>query len=328
MWAVLSGDLSTMGLADVLQWADATRARATVRVERAAGMSAWLVTAERTVVAASPPFAEGQLTSDGRPDAPGPGLRAATREALLDLFLWQDGRFELREGAHAPGPAVELEMPLQFLVMEGLRLLDEQPRLDETYPDDKARVAATDREAIDLDTVGAAIHRLAQTAPALGEARLVLGLSRPALLRHVDALRVAGLVEVEGIPHGPDVGKNLLEQAQVLLRERQFAEAAHVFRSLLASDPSDARAKRLLAEAERLEVEAAYELFSPTDVVTVTSERAELRLSGPELAVLDCLTRPRSVAVLVLVSPLREVETLKTIARLLGKGAISVEPAD
>lgn len=325
---MLSGDLSTMGLADVLQWADATRARATIRVERAAGMSAWLVAADRTVVAASPPFAEGQLTADGTPDAPGPGLRAATREALLDLFLWHEGRFELREGMHAPGAAVELDMPLQFLVMEGLRLLDEQPRLDETYPDDKARVAATDREAIDLDTVGAAIHRLAQSAPALGEARLVLGLSRPALLRHVDALRVAGLVEVEGIPHGPDVGGNLIEQAQVLLRERQFAEAAHVFRTLLASDPSDARAKRLLAEAERLEVQAAYELFSPTDVVTVTAERAELRLSGPELAVLDCLTRPRSVAVLVLVSPLREVETLKSIGRLLGKGAISVEPAD
>lgn len=325
---MLTGDLSTMALADVLQWVDATRGRATVRVERGPGMSAWLVASDRTVVAASPPLVQGQLASDGTPEAPGPGLRAATREALLDLFLWQDGRFELREGVQAPGPAVELEMPLQFLVMEGLRLLDEHPRLEKTYPDDKARVAATDREPPELDTVGAAIHRLAQRAPALGEARLLLGLSRPALLRHVDELRARGLVEVEGIPHGPDVGADLIEQAQVLLRERQFAEAAHVFRTLLASDPSDTRAKRLLQEAERLEVEAAYELFSPTDVVTVVGDRAQHRLSSADLAVLDCLTRPRSVAVLVLVSPLREVETLKSLERLLSKGVVAVEPAD
>ncbi len=219
-------------------------------------------------------------------------------------------------------------MPIQFAVMEGLRLLDEHARLDEAYPDEKARVAATDREPTDLDTVKSAIYLLAQSAPALGEARLVLGLSRPALLRHVEELRLRGLVEVEGTPHGPDVGGGLLDQAQILLAERQFTEAAHVFRTLLASNPADARARRLLHEAERLEVEAAYELFSPTDVVSVAEDPARYRLAGAEVAVLDCLTRPRSVAVLVLVSPLREVETLKSLSRLLGKGVVSIEPAD
>lgn len=325
---MLTGDLSTMALADVLQWADATRARALVQVTRAEGMSAWLAVEDRVVVAASPPLLEGRLASDGTPGAPGAGLKAATREALLDLFLWREGRFELRNDARVPSGAVALEIPIPFLVMEGLRLLDEHARIESSYPDDKARLAATDREAGDLDTVDAAIHQLAQSAPALGEARLVLGLSRPALLRRVEELRARGLVEVEGIAHGPDVGGDLLEQAQVLLREQQYAEAAHVFRSLLASDPSDTRARRLLEEAERLEVEAAYRHFSPTDVVALASDPKGHRLSGADHAVLDCLTRPRSVAVLVLVSPLREVQTLKALERLLGKGVIAVEPAD
>lgn len=317
-----------MGLADVLQWADATRACAFVQVTREEGMSAWLAVRERTVIAASPPLLEGRLASDGSPSAPGPGLRAATREALLDLFLWREGRFELRDGTHVPSPSIDLDIPIQFLVMEGLRLLDEGARIEGTYPDDKARLAATDREADELGTIDAAIHQLSQAAPALGEARLVLGLSRAALLRHVDELRVRGLVEVEGIAHGPDVGKDLLDQAQLLLHERQYTEAAHVFRTLLASDPSDTRARRLLADAERLEIEAAYRLFSPTDVVSVAADPKEHRLRGADQAVLDCLTRPRSVAVLVLVSPLREVETLKSLERLLGKGVLAVEPAD
>jgi hypothetical protein len=255
-------------------------------------------------------------------------LIAATREALLDLFLCREGRFELRERAEPPPGGVELAMPIQFLVMEALRLLDEHARLDAAYPDDKARVAATDREPTDLDTVKSAIHQLAHDAPALGEARLVLGLSRPAILRHVEELRLRGLIEVEGIAHGPDIGGSLLDQAQILLAERQFAEAAHVFRTLLARDPTDGRARRLLQEAERLEVEAAYELFSPTDIVSVMNDATSARSSGADLAVLDCLTRPRSVAVLVLVSPLREVETLKSLGRLLSKGLVALEPAD
>jgi hypothetical protein len=255
-------------------------------------------------------------------------LRAATREAVLDLFLWHEGRFELREGTQAPTPLVELHIPIQFLVMEGLRILDEHARIEAAYPDDKARLAATDRAPEALDTVDAAIHRLALEAPALGEARLVLGISRAALLRRVEELRARGLVEIEGVAHGPDVGGSLLDQAQILLRERQYAEAAHVFRTLLASDPSDARARRLLQEAERLEIEAAYSLFSPTDVVTVVSDPTRHRLKGADLAVLDSLTRPRSVAVLVLVSPLREVETLKALERLLAKGIVTIEPAD
>jgi hypothetical protein len=325
---VLSGDLSTMALADVLQWADATRSRALVKVARADGMAAWLCTRDRMVVAGSPPPTEGQLASDGAPSSPGPGLRAVTVEHLLDLFLWPEGRFELRTDTERPPLSVDVELPLQFLVMEGLRILDEQPRLESTYPDDKARLAATDVETSTLGTIGAAIHRIAQSAPALGEARLVLGLSRPALLRHVDELRVRGLVEVEGIAHGPDIEANLVEQAQILLREKQYAEAAHVFRSLLASNPSDARARRLLAEAERLEVEAAYQLFSPTDVVTLEGDPSKFRISATDQAVLDCLARPRAVAVLVLVSPLRELETLKALQRMASKALVTVEPAD
>jgi hypothetical protein len=325
---VLTGDLSTMALADVLQWADATRARAVVRVERSDGMTAWLAAQDRMVVATSLPPLQGVLATDGTAEMPGPGLRAVALESLLDLFLWREGRFELREGGSLPSPSIDVEMPLQFLVMEGLRLLDEHVRLEKTYPDEKARLAATDAAPGELATVQSAIYQLAQDAPALGEARLVLGLSRAALLRRVDELRTRGLVEVEGIAHGPDLQTDLIEQAQILLHERQYAEAAHVFRSLLAGNPSDVRAKRLLQEAERLQVEAAYELFSPTDIVTLIGEPTRHRLTGADMAVLDNLARPRSVAVLVLVSPLRELETLKAIERLASKGVLAIEPAD
>ncbi len=323
---MLSGDLATMPLADVLQWIDARGSRALVTVRPSKGSPRWLVAEARMVVLGSRPLADGPLATDGTPEAPGPGLRALAREHLLDLFMDPAGSFELRESAEPPEPGVPLELMTQFLVMEGLRLLDEWPRIAETYPRDDARLGATDREPERLDAIDDAIVRLAHDAPALAEARLVLGLSRPALLRRVDGLRARGLVDVEGTPHGPDVEGSLIEQAQKLLAAQQYAEAAHVFRSLLATNPAEARIRHLLAEAEREHARTLYARFAPTHVVTLRA--AAPKVGGADAALLDVLSRPRSVAVLVLLSPLRELETLMALARLAARGVVSIESAE
>jgi hypothetical protein len=328
---VLSGDLATMALPDVLQWVDAHRARALITLERpdAVEPAPWLIVDDRVVVAAAAPPARGELAADGTPAAPGPGLVALTRECLLDAFLSNEGRFVLRTSFTVPERAVALDTPVQFLLMEGLRLLDEWPRLQRTYPTDAARLAATDAQADDLSPIHGAIRRVALEAPALGEARLVLGLSRAALLRQVNELRRQGLVEVEGTPHGPDVESGLIEQARVLLREAQYAEAAHVFRSLLTSNPDDGRARALLREAERRQLETLQRRFAATDVVSrAAGVSTPPRLRSGDLAVLEQLERARSVAVLTLVSPLRELETLLALRRLLDKGCVRIESAD
>ncbi|MCB9594219.1 MAG: DUF4388 domain-containing protein [Sandaracinaceae bacterium] len=315
----------------MLQWLDARGSRALVVVRATDGREAWLVADRRFVVAGSPPLARGRLATDGTPGAPGPGLRALAREYLLDLFLTPTGSFELDEQAAPPTVGVELEIPVQFLVMEGLRLLDEWPRIEETYPRDEARLAATDTELPELnaiDSIDAAICAIALDAPALGEARLVLGLSRPALLRRVDALRQRGLVEVEGIPHGPDVEGSLVENARKLLAARQYAEAAHVFRALLTTNPADVRLRQLLAEAERLQCQAVYERFGRTDVVTLVGDPRAHKLVAADLAVVEALARPRAVGVLVLASPLRELETLLALTRLSTRGLVAIESAE
>ena len=322
---MLSGDLSTMPLSDLLQWAD-TRQQPTLIIVRSRGHETWLIAESRVVTAGSPPQARGILATDGTPGRPGPGLRAVTREHLLDLFLRPNGTFEVRDDLQPPTPGVAVELPLQFLVMDGLRILDEWPRLQALYPEDSARLAATDAEPDGLDPIQKAIHELSLSAPALGEARLVLGLSRPVLLRRVHAMRSRGLVDVEGVPHGPDIEASVIDQARVLLRERQFREAAHVFRSLLASNPADPRLRRLLEESERMQCDALYDQFSATSVVSRAQDADDL--AGAELAILDCLQRPRSVAVLVLASPLRELETLLSLSRLSARGVVSVESAD
>ncbi|AKF10587.1 DUF4388 domain-containing protein [Sandaracinus amylolyticus] len=335
---MLRGDLATMPLTDVLQWAEAARRNVRIEIERESGLGAWMITHEREVIASSMPHVRGVLASDGTPDAPGPGLRAAAIESLLDLFLETQGRFTLRDvsesGPASSEAAVKLAVPLGFLVMEGLRQLDEWPRLASTYPDDAARLRAIGTAPDDeLGAVQAAILEQARRpfgsgTPTLAEMQLVLGLSRTALLRRVDELRAIGCVEVEGaLPGARDLAATLIDQAAVLVREEQFAEAAHVLRSLLASSPADTRVRRLLEQTERAHLAACYAQLAKTDVVRIARPPSSA-ISSADQALLDALAqKPRSVAALTLLSPLRELETLLALIRLRKKGIVEVSPA-
>ena len=64
-------------------------------------------------------------------------------------------------------------------------------------------------------------------------------------------------------------------------------------------------------------------------VTTKSGDPGNHRLSMSEHAVLSCLEgRARAVAVVVLVSPLRELETLKALRRLVDRGVVGLESAD
>ncbi|MBZ0121108.1 MAG: DUF4388 domain-containing protein [Sandaracinaceae bacterium] len=318
-----------MPLADVLQWVDAHRSEALVVVDRGEGLTSWLATKDRMLIATGAPVARGMLATDGTPSAPGPGLKALAHEMLLDLFLVGEGKFELRERAPLPSPHVEVDLHLPFFVMEGMRLVDEWPRLVAAYPDPDARLRAVGEAPAEASEVVKSIIRIAKETPSLARAWMTLGLSKQSLLRHVDELRLRGLIEVDGSAQAQAPAAGLVEQATLLLREGQFDEAAHVFRSLLASDPTDARVRHLLAECEQQHVAALYEQLLPTDVARIARAPGGAKLSAAEQAVCDCLEgRERAVAVVVLVSPLRELETLKALRRLVDRDVVSLEPAD
>ncbi|MBI5498466.1 MAG: DUF4388 domain-containing protein [Deltaproteobacteria bacterium] len=316
---MIAGDLSTMSLADLLQWVEQAGCSGHVSLHRD-GAVTWLNVSQREVTMLSP--------VRGGPGAGSPEDPTAT-DRLLDLFLERHGRFEFVPRVALEG-GVPLHLPLRVVVMEGLRHLDEWPRLAEAYPRDAATLARTATPAPDrLSGVQRLILRFAESRLTLGEARLKLGVSRPALLRHVEEVRGMGLVEVEGTESGVDPVAQLLAQASVLVQERQFEEAAIVFGSLLASDPTDLRVRRLLREAEREQVAALYQQLQPVSVVRLVDPAAlpSRKLSRTDREIAERVNDRWDVASLVLASPLREVETLRSIRRLWKMGIVDLDQA-
>jgi hypothetical protein len=134
-------------------------------------------------------------------------------------------------------------------------------------------------------------------------------------------------VAVEGVESKPDPVAVLIRQAQVLVRERQFDEAALVFESILAADPPHQRVRTLLAELEKEQVAALYEELSPFAVPMHKAATPPQAKPGPaEREVLGRINDRWDVASLTLASPLREVQTLKALRKLVRMGCVELRP--
>ncbi len=321
---MIRGDLETMPLADLLQWADATRAHGRLFVERR-GASTWLDLDDRHVVRVSHrPQSRGAIERMAPESTHRPWLKLSDEveglERLLDLFLEEGGTFVFDEKAPADD-GVPLEVNIRELVYEGMRHLDEWPALVARLPDDGARIHATgnDRSTF-LTPVARTLLRAAAQGLSLGEVRLGLGLSRPALLRRVQELVSLGLVRVEGAAGGEDPVARMIAQAEVLARESQFDEAAHVLGAVLENDPTDKRVREALERVEARQREVLYQDFGRDTVperVGASSPATER-----ERVVFPLVDGRRDVAAIVLAAPIRELEALRGLRDLLHKGAI------
>jgi hypothetical protein len=330
---VLQGDLVTFPLPDLFQWIDQGRRAGVLEVDTEEGAPFWMEVRDRRIVAASRPAAQaglGQLAGwipEANPSLLWPETSA---DRIVDLFLTPPtGRFTLVDDPSGFEDGVALDLGVGQMTLEGLRRLDEWPDLDRRYPSESALLAA-DGAGRARTPAQAALLEAARRRLSIAEARLALHLSRPAALRRIEILRELGLLHVEGVAPRADPVSALVDQAQHLVLERQFDEAAIVFKSLLAADPSDRRVRALLRESEREQVATLYEELSPVAVPVLLGGAASLdspaarRLGFTDREVSARVNGTWDVASIALSCPLREVETLKSLRKLVRLGLVDL----
>jgi hypothetical protein len=330
---MLQGDLTTFPLPDLLQWIDQGRRSGVLEIDTGDEAPFWLQVRDRRIVASARPSERsglGSLAGWSHSEPPESLWSEACADRIVDLFLAPPGgRFTLVEGAAGFEDGVPLDLGVGQMTLEGLRRLDEWPELDRRYPSEAALLCADGRGRPRTPAQRALVDA-ARRRVSIGEARLALNLSRPAVLRRVEALRELGLAHVEGVAAHADPISALIDNAQLLVGERQFDEAAIVFRSLLSADPSDRRVRHLLREAEREQVASLYEELSPVAVpafpggascLEVTVAR---RLTAADREVASRVNGAWDVASIALSCPLREVETLKALRKLVRLGIVDL----
>jgi hypothetical protein len=71
-------------------------------------------------------------------------LQIITEDMVCELFGWQEGRYEFN-GSQKPPAGTQLNLSTEFACMEGMRRIDEWPRLREELPDPKLVFRPTGR---------------------------------------------------------------------------------------------------------------------------------------------------------------------------------------
>lgn len=84
--------------------------------------------------------AKGHLSEDDRKE----WLQIITEDMVCELFGWMNGRYEFGTGSKAQAMA-QLNISTEFACMEGMRRIDEWPRLREALPDPKMVFRPTGR---------------------------------------------------------------------------------------------------------------------------------------------------------------------------------------
>lgn len=317
-----------MSLADVLQWADSTRACGVLTIERPSGII-WMQIAERQVVACVRPESRGVVPPHLAASLRGLSLddESLAIEMLYDQMLDGTDRFAFQPGAVPAVMGVAVQVSLQEVVMTGMQYVDEWPWVRDLYPSGKARVHRLDApEPASLSPAQVTVLRLAELAPTLDEARLCLGLSHPGLLRKVDLLRRLGCVRVDGAPEEPDLGEQLVSKAMLLAREKQFDEAAHVFAALLTTEPGSTRIRELLRTVDREHIAYLHEFLPARAVVHVLPRLGSVQrwLTLADREVVSRINGRWDVGTLLLACKMREVETLKSLRKLQRLEAIEL----
>lgn len=174
---MLTGNLRTMGLPEILQWIAIGRKTGTlvlqhgsiqkkISFENGAVHSSWSndpgeslaqflvrghkLTEEQLFKALLRQEQVGRplgavLVSDGLLDeqALRESLRAKAEETIFGLFLWREGQFEFKDGDPPGDVPVHLDLTVQSVVLEGIRRVDEWERIREVFPSRRATFAVT-----------------------------------------------------------------------------------------------------------------------------------------------------------------------------------------
>jgi len=156
------------------------------------------------------------------------------------------------------------------------------------------------------------------------------GPNAPAPVRAVPSAKKRAPAEPAAKAETPAaVNEGDLDFARRLLNRGEFDSALDILDRAYKSQPGDEALRRLLAEAEASFVEKAYRHYlPPSKIVTLSREVESLtaeRLSPTEFFLLSRIDGTWDVKSIIQITPLREVDVLRTLKRMREKGLIDLK---
>jgi hypothetical protein len=360
----LRGQVATMALEDVLEWAARRRATGLLVCERGGrlrtlavdnGLVLWASSSSADEQLGQILLASGLVTEVGLADALGvradtnvalgrillmvgavgedevtAALAAMIREAVSDLVTWTEGVFEFTPQVVA-GQGVVASIGLDVCLTVARRRVARWAQILQLVSDDGIRFFARGTEPPEIDSAldGSRVWSAALAGDSVARIAAACGGERFAAFDHLAQLVAAGALGIDRRdgPRGESASE-LAAGALARLRTGERAAALAMAERARALAPGDAEARAAFAAAERARVaEVARNLLSTHRVPRLRrspAEIAQLELTEVERRLVHRIDGRWDLLSLIRTASVREAEALLAIAHLAERGVVEL----
>jgi hypothetical protein len=254
-------------------------------------------------------------------------LKTRTEEVIYDLFLWEDGSFHFTSGGYNIDELIRIKMDLNTLLFEGIRRKDEWTRIRSVFPNNN--VVLSLRPDIDLKTLSLTplqkklLYFLTLKKPI---SKIILELHGSDFLVSFELFQLfeKNIIEVEEVltPPAEEVTPaKLFNTGLELMQNRNYKEAIVAFQEVLQLDPQNAWASEQIDQAEKALCQEYYHGPIPPGKIPYflipESSLTRYTLSHEEGFVTSRINGTWDAKSIVMLSPLRELEILRVLEKLL-----------
>jgi hypothetical protein len=250
-----------------------------------------------------------------------------TEEVVYDLFLWEDGYFQFTPDSYKLEDLFVIRLEINSVLFEGVRRKDEWVRIRSVFPGNEVVLAMrqhADLRGVTLSPVQKKLLFLVTLGKTISQMILELHGSDFSTNFELFQLYELGLVEVKEVREIPvpeqDL-KGLVNKGLDLMARSKHSEALAVFQEVLKQDPQNVVADEQTEIAERAICEGYYRGSIPASripyLLVPESALTRASLTHQEGFVASRINGAWDVKSIVMLSPLREIEILQTIDKLI-----------
>lgn len=264
-------------------------------------------------------------------------LETKCTQTVFSMFLWNEADFQFLDNELPEVRLIPTSIAVDSLVKEGEAWREDWKRLSQEYPSQDIRFSRTPVAffpASSDDPLLNNIYHLIDGRRTIADITMQTHASYHRILQGLDRLRQKNMISVIGVGEVQKTPPVIVISAEQIVqtgREKlafgKWEEAINLFHYVLAREPENHKAQSLLSEAEKQLTRSIYEEVIQADaiprLIRSTNELLKERLDPEESFLITRINGRWNVRTILAVTPLREVDSLRALKRLIDRGIIS-----
>jgi len=262
-------------------------------------------------------------------------LITRTEEVIYDLFLWEDGYFHFSASGYSLEDLILIKVEINSLLFEGIRRKDEWKRIRAVFPNNDVipgLLPNVDLKNVGLTPMQKKLLYLMTLKKPISEIILELHGSDFLVSYELFQLYEMNLIEVQEIRQPmpePESPAKLFNKGLELMQNHKYLEAIEAFQDVIRLDPQNAWASEQIEQAEKALCQEYYRTTVPPGktpyFLIPESSLTRHNLSHEEGFVASRINGTWDVKSIVMLSPLRELEILQVIDKLVKMELIALK---